>query len=159
MLRKQQFICKQACPPIQRALGADPRKLWKVIAFRKMRQNHIRCLAVVVGFKKVGSRLIRQVPDARQNPLFHRPGIGPVAQHLEIVVGFQQSADPLLQAAPSHWAECSPDRWHRPSAPLRPGKQIPPGRLRRVGMVNGLTAMSPISKAARPRNTPPTAAR
>lgn len=58
-------IRQQAGAEAQRAVGADPRKFWKIITFREMGQNHVGCLAIVAGRKKLRCRFIGKMADAR----------------------------------------------------------------------------------------------
>src|ERR1035437_2223092 len=83
MLRGQQEpVGQEAGPAVQGALGRDPRQLWKIIAFRQMRQNHVGGLTVVAVLEEPRRGLVGQVSYARKHSLLHRPGVGAVAQHL-----------------------------------------------------------------------------
>ena len=91
MLRgQQQAIGHEARATDERALSCDPGQLGKIIAFREMRQNNVRCLPILAVFKESCGCLIRQVSHARKHPLLYRPGVGAVAKHLQVVVGFEQ---------------------------------------------------------------------
>ena len=52
LLCKQQMIRQKAGATIESALGANPRQLGKIIAFREMTQDHVSRLAVVFLLKK-----------------------------------------------------------------------------------------------------------
>ena len=71
MAGQQKTVGKQACPTYKSPLGGYPREVGKVIAFRKMPENDVRSLAIVAGLEKIGSRLIGEMTDARENALFH----------------------------------------------------------------------------------------
>ena len=94
---QQQAIGEQAGAALQGALGRNPGKLRKIIAFREMRQNYISGLAVVGGGKELGGGLVGEVADTGKHALFHRPGVRAVAQHLQIVVRFEQQQVDALE--------------------------------------------------------------
>src|ERR1700759_2453578 len=75
---------------VQGALGGDPGKLRKIIAFREMPQNDVGGLAVILGFEVGCGGLIRKVTYAGEDSLLHRPGVGAVTEHFEVVVGLKQ---------------------------------------------------------------------
>ena len=71
LLSKQQSIRQKTGMAVQRTLGCYPCQFRKIIAFREMRQNHIRCLTVIPILEKIRRRLVRKVTNARKYPLFH----------------------------------------------------------------------------------------
>src|ERR1039458_1937320 len=62
-----------------------------------MRKDHVSSLPVVAFLKELGGRLVGEVTNAREYPLFNCPGVRPVPQHFKIVVGFEQEQVDALE--------------------------------------------------------------
>ena len=91
MLRgEEQLIGQKTGVSLESALSRYPRQFRKIIAFREMAEDDESGPAVVLVLKELCRGVIGEVADAGKHSLFNRPGIGSVAQHLEIVVGFEQ---------------------------------------------------------------------
>src|SRR5208337_85258 len=100
-----------------------------------MRQDHISSLAIVAVFKKIRRSLIGEMAYARKYPLLHRPGVGPIPQHLQVVVGFEQQQVKALELGSDVWRNvaeigcyCHPhpfspeDKAHRVGGIMRDGE-------------------------------------
>src|ERR1017187_304046 len=62
-----------------------------------MRKDHVGSLPVVAFLKELGGRLVGEVTNAREYPLFNCPRVRPVPQHFKIVVGFEQEQVDALE--------------------------------------------------------------
>ena len=87
---QQQPVGQQAGMAVQRPLRCDAGQLRKIIALRQMCKNHVCCLAVVLIFKEGCRCLVGEVAHPREHSLLYRPRIGPVAQHLQVMIRLQQ---------------------------------------------------------------------
>ena len=83
---QQKTVGKQAGSSHKRPLSGDARQVRKIIAFRKMAQNDVRCLPVIATFKEFRSGFVGEMPHPRQYPLLHRPWVGSVAQHFQVMI-------------------------------------------------------------------------
>jgi len=90
LVGEEELVGEQAGVAVEGALGGDAGKFGKIIAFREMGEDNVGGLAVVGVFEEVGRGLVGEVTDARKYPLFHGPGVGAVAEHFEVVVGFEE---------------------------------------------------------------------
>ena len=55
------------------------------------------CAAVVAGFEEVGGGVVGEMADAGEDTLLDLPGIGAVAEHFEIVIGFDHEEIEVLE--------------------------------------------------------------
>ena len=97
LLCQQQPVAQQAGSPVEGALGRNAGQLRKIIAFREMPEDDVGCLAVVLGFEVGGCGLVGEVSDAGKDALLDGPGVGAVAEHLQVMIGFEQEQVNLFQ--------------------------------------------------------------
>ena len=89
MLRgEQQPVGQEACAAVEGSFGRNAGKLGKIVALREMSQDDICGLAVILGFEVSSAGLVGEVPNAGKHALLNGPRVRPVAEHFEVVIGF-----------------------------------------------------------------------
>jgi len=87
-LKRELVEFKRAVMPLQRPLRGGPHQFGMVILFRKVRQNHVRRTSIIVRHQEFRECFVGQMPHAAHDALLDHPGIGPVAQHFQIMIRF-----------------------------------------------------------------------
>ena len=112
-----------------------------------MAEDDVGGAAVVVAGEEFGGGVVGEMADAGEDALLDRPGVGAVAEHLEVVVGFEQEDVDALEGGLDvgrHVAEVGGDGhadgfgWD--------SKTKPQGSAASWGMVKGVMEMSPMEK-------------
>ena len=71
-------------------LGGEAGELGDVVGLGEVAEDDVGGAAVVVLGEELGGGVVGEMADAGEDTLLDGPGVGAVAEHLEIVVGFEQ---------------------------------------------------------------------
>lgn len=71
-------------------LNRQARHLGRVVVLAQVGQDEEGGGAVKVVLEVAGQGLVGEMPEAAHHPLLDEPGVGPAAQKLDVVVGFEQ---------------------------------------------------------------------
>ena len=99
LVGQQDAVAKQRRLVAKSLFGSEPGQLGSVIGLREVAENNPRGAAVVVLLEKLGGGVVGEMANAGEHALLDRPGIRAVAEHLEVVVGFQQQNVDALEGS------------------------------------------------------------
>ena len=57
-----------------------------VVLLGKMRQHNVRCIPIIIVSEEIREGVIGKMTNPAHDPLFHRPGIWPSPEHLNIMI-------------------------------------------------------------------------
>ena len=78
--------------------GGQTSEFRNIVGFRQVAEDDAVGGSVVVVGEELGGGVVGEVADAGENTLLNRPGVGTVAQHLEVVVGFDEQNIDLAES-------------------------------------------------------------
>ena len=87
---EQDAVAEQSHAVADGLLGGEPGEFGGVVGLGEVAEDDVGGAAVVVVGEELGGGVVGEVADAGEDALLDRPGVGAVAEHLEVVVGFEQ---------------------------------------------------------------------
>ena len=90
LLGEQDAVTQQSHTAADGLFGGEQGQFGGVVLLGEVAEDDPGGAAVVVAGEEFGGGVVGEVADAGEDALLDRPGVGAVAEHLEVVVGFEQ---------------------------------------------------------------------